>query len=119
MKKLILLVGFFIGQKVKVLSQNLEGKATYYAQKFQGRKTATGEIFSHKKLTAASNHFKLGSVVKVTNLFNGKSITVKVNDRMATKSLRKGTIVDLTLYAFTLLDLKNKSIINVSVRVLQ
>jgi rare lipoprotein A len=119
LKKLILLVGLIIGQRIKVFSQNLQGKATFYAQKFQGRRTATGEIFSHKNLTAASNHFKLGTVVKVTNLFNGKSVTVKVNDRMATKSSRKGRVVDLTLYAFTLLDLKNKSIINVSVRALQ
>lgn len=111
-------MGLLLYQKIKVFSQSLEGKATYYAQKFQGRKTATGEIFSHKRMTAASNHFKLGTFVKVTNLFNGKSVDVKINDRMSNKSSRKGRIVDLTLYAFTLLDLKNKSIINVSVRAL-
>lgn len=119
MNKLILFIGLLLSQTIKTFSQTLQGKATYYAQKFQGRKTATGEIFSHKKLTAASNNFKLGTFVKVTNLFNGNSIDVRINDRMAAKSSRKGRVVDLTLYAFTLLDFRNKSIINVSVRALQ
>lgn len=111
-------MALLITNKFKVFSQELQGKATYYAYKFQGRRTATGEIFSHHKLTAASNHFSLGTLVKVTNKLNGKSVEVKINDRMAPKSAKKGRIVDLTLRAFTLLDFKNKSIINVSVQAL-
>src|SRR6476659_1624109 len=52
----------------------ITGLATYYAQKFEGGLTATGEIFHHSKLTAASNIFALNTWVKVTNILTGKSI---------------------------------------------
>jgi len=58
------------------------GIASYYHNKFVGRKTANGEVFTQGKFTAASNHFKLGTYVKVTNQNNGNVIYVKVNDRM-------------------------------------
>ncbi len=56
-------------------------KATYYADRFVGRKTSTGEIFSHDKLTAAHKTIKLGTYVEVTNPNNGKKVIVRVNDR--------------------------------------
>ncbi|MFT4062884.1 MAG: septal ring lytic transglycosylase RlpA family protein [Edaphocola sp.] len=58
------------------------GIASFYHNKFEGRKTATGEVFDNGKYTAASNHFKLGTYVKVTNQTNGEVVYVKVNDRM-------------------------------------
>ncbi len=69
------------------------GLASYYAQKFQGRKTANGEIFDHSKLTAACNVLPLGTWLKVTNLKNKRSIVVKTNDRLHPKTRR---IIDLS-----------------------
>jgi rare lipoprotein A len=58
------------------------GKAAYYGKKFQGRKTASGEPFDMNKLTAASNDYPFGTRLKVTNVSNGKSVEVRVNDRL-------------------------------------
>jgi rare lipoprotein A len=57
------------------------GTARYYANRFNGRKTASGEIFSQKKLTAAHPTLPFGTRVKVENLANSKSVIVKINDR--------------------------------------
>lgn len=57
------------------------GKATYYASKFHGRRTTSGEVFSNKKFTAAHLQLPFGTIVTVTNLDNGRSVDVKVNDR--------------------------------------
>jgi rare lipoprotein A len=56
-------------------------RATYYADSFVGRRTATGEIYSHHKLTGAYNHFPLGTLVKVTDTKTGKSVIIRINDR--------------------------------------
>lgn len=84
-------------------AKSLKGKATIYANYFQGRRTATGEIFKHSNLTAASNNFKLNSWVKVTNLNNMKSVIVRINDRMHPRMARMGRVVDLTKTAAALL----------------
>ena len=57
------------------------GKASYYADKFDGRTTANGEIFSQYKKTAAHRTLKFGTILKVTNLSNGLSVVVQINDR--------------------------------------
>lgn len=72
------------------------GIASYYSDSFHGKRTASGEIFSQHKLTAASNNYKLGTQVKVTNINNNKTVIVKINDRMAPSMARKGRVVDLT-----------------------
>ena len=59
------------------------GKAAYYGKKFQGRKTASGERFDMNKLTAASNDHPFGTNLRVTNVANGKSVEVRVNDRLS------------------------------------
>ncbi len=69
------------------------GQASFYANKFHGRKTASGEIFSQEKLTAACNVLPLGTWIQVTNLKNGKIIVVKTNDRLHPKTRR---LIDLT-----------------------
>ena len=71
--------------------------ATYYHSKFNGRKTASGEIYKPNKLTCASNNYELGTHVIVTNTQNGKSVMVKVNDRMA---IRYSDRIDLSPQAF-------------------
>lgn len=75
------------------ISQGGEGKATIYSDKFNGRKTSTGERFSQGGLTAASPSLPLGSKVRVTNKATGKSVTVRINDRQARGG---GRVLDLS-----------------------
>ena len=73
-----------------------EGIASYYGPKFQGRKTSSGEIFDMYALTAAHNTLPFGTLVKVTNLENGLSVIVRINDRGPFKKKR---IIDLSYEA--------------------
>jgi rare lipoprotein A len=57
------------------------GTASWYGREFQGRKTASGEVFDMNGLTAAHRTLPLGTVIRVTNLENGKNVTVTINDR--------------------------------------
>jgi peptidoglycan lytic transglycosylase len=57
------------------------GNISYYAEKFHGRKTASGARFDKNAMTAAHRSLPFGTKVEVTNLDNGKSVTVEVNDR--------------------------------------
>lgn len=61
--------------------QSVVGTARYYANRFHGRKTASGEIYNRKKMTAAHESLPFGTLVKVENLANSLSVIVKVNDR--------------------------------------
>jgi rare lipoprotein A len=108
LKKFIFLSLFvpFFGiaqQTTKASGKPLKGFATIYANRFIGLRTATGEIFKHSNLTAASNNFKINSWVKVTNLSNMKSVIVRINDRMHPRMARMGRLVDLTKAAAKLL----------------
>lgn len=69
------------------------GTASFYADKFEGRKTASGDIFSQSKMTAACNVLPLGTWIRVTNLRNGKSVVVRVNDRLHPRMTR---LVDMS-----------------------
>jgi rare lipoprotein A len=69
------------------------GQASFYSNKFNGRKTASGEIFNQKNMTCACNAVKLGTWLRITNVRNGKSVIVKANDRIHPKMRR---VVDLT-----------------------
>jgi rare lipoprotein A len=79
--------------KPKTVRKILYGTASFYANSFNGRKTANGEIFNQAKLTCACNVVPIGTMLKVTNLRNGKSVIVKVNDRLHPRMKR---LVDLT-----------------------
>ena len=87
-------------QRVQISSKDipdaLYDTASYYANKFEGRLTANGEVFSQQKMTAACNVLPLGTWVKVTNLYNGRTVIVKVNDRLHYKNKR---LVDLSKIA--------------------
>jgi rare lipoprotein A len=104
----------FICKDIK--AQTLTGTASFYANKFNGRKTATGAIFSNNGLTCACNKLKLGTKVKVTNLRNGKSIILTVNDRLAANNNR---VVDVTERAAKELGYYNAGLTKVSVEVIQ
>jgi rare lipoprotein A len=69
------------------------GLASYYADYYEGRTTANGEIFRQGKKTAAHKTINFGTKVFVTNVKNNKSVTVRVNDR---GPFVKGRIIDLT-----------------------
>lgn len=73
-----------------------EGKASYYADQFHGRRTANGETFNMHELTAAHPSLPFGTWVKVTNLNNGKDVVVRINDR---GPFVKGRIIDLSIDA--------------------
>jgi rare lipoprotein A len=77
----------------KNVSKTLYGTASFYSNKFSGRKTASGEIFSQAKFTCACNVLPIGTWIKVTNIRNGKFVLVKVNDRLHPKMKR---LIDLT-----------------------
>lgn len=79
--------------KPKKTTRVFYGQASFYHNKFNGRRTANGEIFSQKKLTCACNVLPLGTMIKVTNLKNGKWVIVKINDRIHPRMKR---IVDLS-----------------------
>lgn len=72
------------------------GKVTYYAKKFEGRRTTSGAVYDAKKYTAAHKTLPFGTQVKVTNLHNGKSVIVFVNDR---GPFGKGLIIDVSAIA--------------------
>ena len=59
----------------------MQGMASYYGPKYHGRKTASGEVFDMYQFTAAHQQLPFGTKLKVTNLSNGKTVTVRVNDR--------------------------------------
>ena len=65
--------------KTKLYKKNVE--ASHYSHKLNGRRTASGQVFSNKKYTAAHRTLKFGTKVKVTNLANNKSVIVTINDR--------------------------------------
>lgn len=64
------------------------GVASYYHDKFEGRKTSNGEVFDQNKLTAASNIIPLGTWVRIVNPENDSSVVVFINDRMHPKNRR-------------------------------
>jgi rare lipoprotein A len=103
-------------QKKPVKSaKTLYGTASYYSNKFEGRRTANGETFSQKKFTAACNALPLGTWIKVTNIKNGKTVIVKTNDRLHPKMKR---VVDLTRAAAQKLGFISSGLTRVKVEVL-
>jgi rare lipoprotein A len=64
------------------VAQAEEGVANFYSDKFEGKKTASGEVYDKNALTASHKKLPFGTKVKVTNVDNGKSVVVTVNDRM-------------------------------------
>ncbi len=92
------------------------GHASFYADKFIGKKTASGEIFSQEKLTCAHNTYPFGSKIRVTNLKNGKTVILKVNDRLHHRNPR---LVDLTRAGASKLGFNKTGIIKVKVELIR
>lgn len=81
--------------QTKLYKKNVH--ASYYSDKLNGRKTASGQVFNNFKYTAAHKTLKFGTKVKVTNIVNDKSVIVTINDR---GPFTKGREIDLTKKAF-------------------
>lgn len=92
------------------------GIASFYGKRWNGRKTANGEIFDTSKLTAAHKTLPFGTRVKVINHSNGKEVEVVINDR---GPFIKGRIIDLTEAAFKKIENLNKGITSVSILVIE
>lgn len=76
----------------------VEGEATFYADYFDGRRTASGTIFRQNQMTAAHREFPFGTVVRVTNLRNDRSVTVRITDRgpFGERAKARNRIIDLS-----------------------
>jgi len=92
------------------------GKASYYGPHFHGKMTANGEIFNMYKLTAAHRYYPFGTVVKVTNLENGRSVKVRINDRGPFKGRR---IIDLSYAAAKKIGMIKNGVAKVKIRVIK
>ena len=93
-----------------------QGKASYYGSRHHGRKTANGERFNKNALTAAHRSLPFGSLVRVTNLNNQKSIVVRINDR---GPYAKGRIIDLSEQAARELNMIRAGVAQVKIEQLQ
>ncbi len=92
------------------------GLASYYADKYHGNKTASGEIYNMYDLTAASPDLPFSSILRITNLKNSKAVIVRVNDRMP---LHPERIIDLSYGAALQLDMIKDGVVKVQIEVLQ
>ena len=90
------------------------GKASFYAMKYQSTKTASGEFFDQSAYTAAHNKLPFGTKVKVTNVENGKSVIVTINDR---GPFVRGRIIDLSHSAFSRIGNTSAGVIDVEIEV--
>ena len=88
------------------------GTASWYGAAFAGRPTASGEIFDPKKLTAAHRTLPLGAVVQVTNLRNGRSVLVQINDR---GPFKPGRILDCSEGAARALGFRGRGVAEVAI----
>ena len=93
-------------------SQVETGLASWYGRRFHGKLTASGEIFNQEKFTAAHRTFPWGSRVKVTNLANGKSVEVRINDR---GPFGQGRIIDVSRAAARVLGMVGSGITTVRI----
>ncbi len=92
-----------------------QGKASYYARHHHGKKTASGERFDQNKLVAAHRNLPFGTRVRVTNLRNGRQVTVRITDR---GPFVKGRIIDLSRSAAKRLDMVRSGITHVRIETL-
>lgn len=100
--------------KVQVSENDLVGKASYYGADFNGRRTASGEIFNMNNLTAAHRSLPFGTIVKVVNLKNGASAKVTINDRGPFVADR---IIDLSQAAAEELDMIGDGVVDVKLEI--
>ncbi len=94
----------------------MEGLAAYYSDRLDGRRTASGQVFDQTKLTAAHPTLPFGTMVKVTNTKNGRSVVVRINDRGPTQP---GRVIDLSRAAASKLGMLRAGLVPVKLEVVK
>jgi len=102
-------------QDTVVVSHKQTGTASFYNRKFDGRHTSSGELLNNSRYTAAHCSIPFGTMVRITNQANNKSVVVKINDRFYP---RKGHLIDLTYAAAKDIDMVRQGIARVTLEVL-
>lgn len=92
------------------------GQASYYADRYNDRPTASGEIYQSAEETAAHRTLPFGSLVRVTNLKNGKSLVVRINDR---GPFVRGRVIDLSRAAFESIGHASDGLLHVEIEVIR
>jgi rare lipoprotein A len=93
-----------------------EGKASWYGKEAQGGPTASGERFDMRALTAAHRTLPMQTRVRVTNKLNGRSVTVRINDR---GPYSRGRVIDLSWAAARALDMLDRGVVPVLLEILR
>lgn len=114
MKKLLVLITILFSCAFFTSAQVQNGKASFYADKFEGRITASGDKYKHNKLTAAHKTLPFGTKVRVTNLANNQTVEVVINDR---GPYVDGRIIDVSKSAAEKLGFVNQGLAEVSIEV--
>lgn len=97
MNKIIIFSFLFLILSFKIQQEKFQfGQASYYASKFEGKKTSSGEIYNSSLMTAAHKNLAFGTMVLVTNLKNDSVVELKINDRLGKSS---GSIIDVSFAA--------------------
>lgn len=104
-----------VSRSAPIHEQLEQGKCSWYGPGFHGRKTASGERFNTNAMTAAHKTLPLGSEVEVTNVRNGRTIRVRINDR---GPFIKGRIIDLSYAAAKALDTVRAGTGDVQIRII-
>lgn len=102
-------------EKDEIVLETTFGIASYYGEKFNGRQTASGEIYNMNELTAAHLNYAFGTIVRVTNTKNNQSVIVKINDRMPEYN---GRVIDVSYQAAKELGMLIDGLAEVSIEVL-
>jgi rare lipoprotein A len=121
---LVILAGFFLsvdsvsgfGPKRYHDGDTEKGEASWYGGDFQGKMTADGETFDKNQMTAAHRHLPFNTIVRVTNLNNGKSVELRINDRGPYEDDR---IIDVSEAAADILEMKGPGVIPVEIEVVE
>jgi rare lipoprotein A (peptidoglycan hydrolase) len=100
--------------RISIELNRVTGIASFYSKNLDGTLTSTGERYRNKRYTAACNLFKLNTLVRVTNMRNGATILVRINDRMHPNMLKKGRVIDLSGVGAHQLKTKSSGIVKVT-----
>ncbi|MDY3547482.1 septal ring lytic transglycosylase RlpA family protein [Riemerella anatipestifer] len=112
---IIMIISFIGVYSFKSNNETGSSYASYYHDKFNGRKTASGEIFNNSEFTAAHKRLPFGTLVEITNLRTGKSVVVRVNDR---GPYVKGRSFDLSKAAYNAIGAHKRGTMPITYKIL-
>lgn len=112
---LVLILSFFLPLSGLSFERYIQyGNASWYGHKFHGKKTASGERFNKQSFTGAHKQLPFGTIIRVTNLRNGKDVYVRINDR---GPFVTGRIVDISRAAAEAIGFRKRGVAKVRVEV--